>query len=282
MPPRTLVRTVVAASAAVVFIFLAIAAGTGPAEATAPSGVTPCVTACSQPLQTTSSTMTWAESPSQITLTNAAQAVQFDEAIVNQNDPDGLGSFSFNMHYDPSLLSAPVFDVGPATALFTATGRTLACNVVNPIPGTAQLTCTSTGNMGVGPIFVGPQPMAHVTLSQIDSQRPAGFDTLITYTDTTVLNTCGQPPNDGTSQTPACSGNLEPGVGAAGMLSGAGVEVSMSPAPSVGGVAQIVTGTQARSAQGPWPNMVTWIAVCLGACMLAAAWAGWRTTRRGR
>lgn len=155
----------------------------------------------------------------------------FDEVMVNQGDPNGLGGFSFDLHYDVTQYQAPVIDLTPAINLFAAAGRTLDCSITIPQNGTVHVACASTGPIGTGPIFVGAQVMAHVTLTPqaqlVQSIRPNkenGDVSWVKDDQVTVTNTCGQPLNDGTIQPvpgqPECQGVNLQGVGPGGVLTG--------------------------------------------------------------
>jgi len=153
----------------------------------------------------------------------------FDEVMINQGDPNGLGGFSFDLHYDVTQYQAPAIDLSPAIALFAAAGRALDCSITIPQNGTVHVACASTGPIGVGPVFVGAQVMANVTLTPqaflVQSIRPNKENGDISWVkddQVTVTNTCGQPLNDGT-YTPfpeECQGVPLQGVGPGGVLEG--------------------------------------------------------------
>ncbi len=155
----------------------------------------------------------------------------FDEVMVNQGDPNGLGGFSFDVHYDPTVLLPPTIDLSPAVAIFAAAGRTLNCTVGIPLNGINHVACASTGPFGTGPQWVGPKVMAHVTLTPqsiiVETLRPNkenGVVTVVKDDQVTVTNSCGQPLNDGTTAAvpgqPECQGNPLQGVGPGGVLIG--------------------------------------------------------------
>ena len=155
----------------------------------------------------------------------------FDEVMTNQGDLNGLGGFSFDLHYDPTQYIAPVIDLQPAIDLFAASGRTLDCSITIPANGIVHVACASTGPIGVGPVFVGAQVMAHVTLTPqdllVEAIRPNkenGDVSTVKDDQVTVTNTCGQPLNDGSIQPipgqPECQGVNLQGVGPGGVLTG--------------------------------------------------------------
>ncbi len=163
-------------------------------------------------------------------------SVNFDEILTNQGDPNGLGAFEFTLHFDnlifnvpticnsnpistcPALGTASFVDIGPATTLFAAAGRTLICSMSLPQETQIHVACASTGPIGVGPVFVGAQIMAHVSMDIKDFVRGSlyphkenGIVTRFDDTGTELANTCGWPLNDGTGyivpgQTTECQG----------------------------------------------------------------------------
>ena len=158
-------------------------------------------------------------------------SASFDEVMTNQGDPNGLGGFSFDLHYDPTQYLAPVIDLQPAIDLFDAAGRTLDCSITIPQNGVVHVACASTGPIGVGPVFTGAQVMAHVTLTPqdllVEAIRPNkenGDVSTVKDDQVTVTNTCGQPLNDGSIQPlpgqPECQGVNLQGVGPGGVLEG--------------------------------------------------------------
>ena len=154
-------------------------------------------------------------------------AASFDEVMTNQGDLAGLGGFSFDLHYDPTQYIAPVIDLQPAIDLFAASGRSLDCSITNPQNGIIHVACASTGDYGVGPVFVGAQVMAHVTVTPqdflVEAIRPNkenGDRSVVKDDQVTVTNTCGQPLNNGDQNTPDCQGTNLEGVGPGGVLTG--------------------------------------------------------------
>ena len=158
-------------------------------------------------------------------------SASFDEVMTNQGDPNGLGGFSFDLHYDPTQYIAPTIDLQPAIDLFAAAGRTLDCSITIAGNGIVHVACASTGPIGTGPQWVGPQVMAHVTLTPqdllVEAIRPNkenGDVSTVKDDQVTVTNTCGQPLNDGTIEPipgqPECQGNPLQGVGPGGVLTG--------------------------------------------------------------
>ncbi|MDE3096931.1 MAG: DUF11 domain-containing protein [Chloroflexota bacterium] len=173
----------------------------------------------------------WSKSPASTNdfLTTGTGAFTFDEIMTNQGDPNGLGGFAFDLHYDPTIFSNPTVDTSPAAALFTAAGRTLSCSMSILGNGIDHIACASTGPFGVGPSWIGPKVMAHVTMTpleivteQVRPNKENGIVTAVKDTNTVVSNTCGQPLNDGTIQPlpgqPECQGNPLQGVGPGGTL----------------------------------------------------------------
>ncbi len=173
----------------------------------------------------------WSKTPASQNafLTTGVQTFTFNEVMTNQGDPNGLGAFSFDIHYDPTIFANPVVDTSPAAALFAAAGRTLICSPTILGNGIDHIACVSTGPLGVGPTWVGPKVMAIVTLTpleivteQIRPNKENGLVTAVKDTATTVANTCGQPLNDGTIQPlpgqPECQGLPLQGVGPGGVL----------------------------------------------------------------
>jgi uncharacterized repeat protein (TIGR01451 family) len=175
----------------------------------------------------------WSKSPTEanVFITDGTETFTFDEIMTNQGDQAGLGGFSFDLHYDPTQYLAPAIDLAPAMALFTAALRSLDCNIGTPANGLIHVACASTGTFGSGPQWVGPQVMAHVTLTPqaflVQSIRPNkenGDVSWVKDDQVTVTNTCGQPLNDGSIQPlpgqPECQGNPLQGVGPGGVLTG--------------------------------------------------------------
>ena len=173
----------------------------------------------------------WSKSPASSNnfLTTGTGAFTFDEILTNQGDPHGLGGFAFDLHYDPTIFANPTVDTSPAAAIFTAAGRTLSCSMSILGNGIDHIACASTGPFGVCPTWVGPQVMAHVTMTpleivteQVRPNKENGIVTAVKDTNTVVSNTCGQPLNDGTIQPlpgqPECQGNPLQGVGPGGTL----------------------------------------------------------------
>ncbi|HYM16617.1 MAG TPA: hypothetical protein VEZ14_13765 [Dehalococcoidia bacterium] len=176
-------------------------------------------------------TVQWIKSPSNgnLFLTTGTQTFQFDEVLINQQDPNGLGGFAFDVHYDPTVFQQPTINLTPAVVLFASSGRLLNCSMSIPLPGLIHVGCASSGGIGVGPQWSGPQVLAHVTLTPlslvVNTIRPNKENGIYTDVDDTgqqVTNTCGQPLNDGTIQPlpgqPECQGVLLPGVGPGGVL----------------------------------------------------------------
>jgi hypothetical protein len=207
-----------------------------------PAGTTPAsAQVCSTPvnLQIIPPAVAWSKSPTSGNLfeTTGSQTYSFDEIMTNQGDPNGLGGFSFDVHYDPTIFNNPVIDESPAIALFAnptahgATGgsRVLTCNHTILGNGIDHVLCTSTGTFGSGPQWTGAEVMAHVTLTpleivteQVRPNKENGIVTPVKDTNTTVTNTCGQPLNDGTIHPipgqPECQGNPLQGVGPGGVI----------------------------------------------------------------
>lgn len=155
----------------------------------------------------------------------------FNEVMINQGDTAGLGGFSFDLYYDPTQYTAPSINFAPAIALFAAAGRTLDCTITNPQNGVIHAACASTGAFGSGPSWVGAQVMANVTLTTqdllVEALRPNkenGDLSVVKDSGVTVVNTCGQPLNDGSIQPlpgqPECQGVNLQGVGPGGVLTG--------------------------------------------------------------
>jgi hypothetical protein len=151
--------------------------------------------------------------------------------LFNALDPNGLGGFSFDVHYDPTLFQQPSIDLTPAVLLFASASRLLNCSMSIPLNGVVHVACVSTGPIFTGPIFSGPQVIAHVTLTPQDAvveairpNKENGVVSIVKDDQVTVTNTCGQPLNDGTIQPlpgqPECQGTLLPGVGPGGVLMG--------------------------------------------------------------
>jgi uncharacterized repeat protein (TIGR01451 family) len=173
---------------------------------------------------------------------------KFDEIMVNQGDPNGLGAFSFDIHWDVTQYQNPCtavvlnlpngsfncngIDLSPAVALFAAAGRTLNCTITIPINGIIHVACASTGTWGQGPVWVGSKIMAHVTMTPqdflVEAIRPNkenGDVSVVKDDQVTVTNTCGQPLNDNNPPAgstlpgnPDCQGNPLQGVGPGGLL----------------------------------------------------------------
>ena len=180
-------------------------------------------------------TVGWMKSPvaANVFLTDGTQTYSFDEIMINQTDPNGLGGFSFDVHYDPTVWQQPSIDLTPAVILFASNGRLLNCSMTIPLSGLIHVACASTGLIGVGPIFSGPQVIAHVRLTPqsyiVEALRPNkenGVVSVVKDDQVTVTNTCGQPLNDGSIQPvpgqPECQGVLLPGVGPGGLLANGG------------------------------------------------------------
>ena len=178
-------------------------------------------------------TILWYKTPDSQNLfvTAGMQTYTFDEVLKNQLDPNGLGGFSFDVHYDPTVWQQPTIDLSPAVALFAAAGRTLDCSITIPQNGTVHVVCASTGTIGVGPEWPGPQVMAHVTLTPQDAlveairpNKENGDVSVVKDDQVTLTNTCGQPLNDGSIQPlpgqPECQGVNLVGVGPGGLLDG--------------------------------------------------------------
>jgi hypothetical protein len=175
----------------------------------------------------------WAKVPASgnLWLATGVQTFSFDEVFSHQTDPNGLGGFSFDVHYDPTVWQQPAIDLTPAVILFASSGRLLNCGMTIPLNGLIHVACASTGMLGVGPVFTGPKVMAHVTLKPqsliVEALRPNkenGVVSTVKDDQVTVTNTCGQPLNDGSLQPvpgqPECQGLPLPGVGAGGVLTG--------------------------------------------------------------
>jgi uncharacterized repeat protein (TIGR01451 family) len=167
------------------------------------------------------------------TANGLAGTVSFQEIMTNQGDPNGLGAFQFTLHFDNSVFNVPVLcginvsicpttgsfvDISPAWTLFNAAGRNLVCTMTIPQETQIQVACASTGPIGTGPVWVGPQVMANVTMQVKDFVRASlfphkenGIISRFDDTGTEPANTCGQPLNDGTGfvvpgQTTECQG----------------------------------------------------------------------------
>ncbi|MBF6601290.1 MAG: hypothetical protein IVW36_12355 [Dehalococcoidia bacterium] len=177
--------------------------------------------------------MQWLKAPTagQIFVTDGTQTFSFDEVLINQGDPNGLGGFSFDVRYDPTIWQQPSIDLTPAVVLFAGSGRLLNCSITIPANGIIHVACASTGAIGTGPIFSGSQVIAHVTLTPqdavVEALRPNkenGVVSVVKDDQVTVTNSCGQPLNDGTIQPvpgqPECQGLPLPGVGPGGVLLG--------------------------------------------------------------
>ena len=175
----------------------------------------------------------WEKSPTagNVFLTTGTQTYQFDEIMTNQLDPNGLGGFSFDIHYDPTIFQQPTVDLTPAVVLFASSGRLLNCGITIPLNGLIHVACASTGTIGVGPEWSGPEVIAHITLTPqdvvVEAIRPNkenGVVSVVKDDQVTVTNTCGQPLNDGSIQPlpgqPECQGVNLPGVGPGGVLTG--------------------------------------------------------------
>ncbi len=190
--------------------------------------------------------VTWTKDPAQITrtLSDPEQPFSFSEVLSNQADTSGLGGFTFTVSYDTSIWQAPVIDMSPGIALFAAASRTLQCWSITTSPGRDGIACASTGPLGSGPEWTGPQTLATVTfiLNQQVAQTlltgGSGLQTTINDMAVQVTNTCGQPLNDGTIQPvpgqPECQGNLLPGVGPAGVIVNPGsttITINSPPTP---------------------------------------------------
>lgn len=200
-------------------------------------------------------TVSWQKQPATIsaTLTDPAQPFSFDEVMLNQGDPHGLGGFTFTVRYDASVWQTPALDLTPAIDLFSAAGRTLNCSPTSTAPGAAGVVCASTGLYGSGPVWSGPQALAAVTLTLLPNVAAAvisggGLQSVILDTDVQVTNSCGQPLNDGTIQPiagqPECQGNLLPG------LSGGGVVISPGSTTITIGSPPTMTPTATSSVTG--------------------------------
>ncbi|MHB8516619.1 MAG: hypothetical protein ACYDCT_14700, partial [Dehalococcoidia bacterium] len=176
-------------------------------------------------------TVQWLKSPAsgQVFLTDGTQTFQFDEVLYNQADPNGLGAFSFDVNFDPTIWQQPSIDLSPAVVLFASSGRLLNCNISLLTANVDHIACASTGALGTGPVFSGPKVIAHVTLrvlgivaGQVRPNKENGFVTAVKDTNVTVANTCGQPLNDGSIQPlpgqPECQGLLLAGVLPGGLL----------------------------------------------------------------
>lgn len=162
----------------------------------------------------------------QQTLTDPAQVFSFNEVMVNQADPGGLGGFAFTIVYDPAIWQTPEVDMIAAVNLFAASGR-LSCWPAGSSSSSLQMVCASTGTLGGGPTWSGAQTLGTVSLTLLPSVANAilsdaagGVTTTIQDTAVQVTNSCGQPLNDGTVQPlpgqPECQGNLLPGLGPGG------------------------------------------------------------------
>lgn len=182
----------------------------------------------------------WSKSPTDSNdfISTAGDSFSFDEIMTNQGDPNGLGGFSFDIHYDPTIFGQPTIDLSPAIALFAASGRTLDCSITILGNGIDHVACASTGPIGTGPQWVGPKVMAHVTLTpleivteQVRPNKENGIVTAVKDTQTTVTNTCGQPLNDGSIQPlpgqPECQGLPLQGVGPGGILNDSMTQVTI-------------------------------------------------------
>ena len=208
------------------------AATSTPMPPTATNTVDPALTGTPTPTPAGAAAQ-WVKSPTSgnLFLTTGSQTYSFDEIFFNQTDPNGLGGFSFDVHYDPTVWQQPSIDLTPAVILFATNGRLLNCSMTIPLNGLIHVACASTGLIGVGPVFTGPQIIAHVTLTPqsviVQALRPNkenGVVSVVKDDQVTVTNTCGQPLNDGSIQPvpgqPECQGVLLPGVGPGGVLAG--------------------------------------------------------------
>lgn len=97
-----------------------------------------------------------------------------------------LGSFNFDLAYNPSVFSAPTVGTGPSTdrnpnanqAFLDSSGRTFTCTPPDPGAVTAgsqlaaRISCTSSG-LTAGPDTVGATTLASVTLNVIGN-APSG------------------------------------------------------------------------------------------------------------
>ena len=171
--------------------------------------------------------------------------VGFDEIMTNQGDPNGLGAFEFTLHFDNLVFNVPVIcgtnvaicptsgsyvDISAAWALFNAAGRSLVCTMTIPQETQIHVACASTGPIGVGPVWVGAQVMAHVVMQVKDFTRASlfphkenGIISRFDDTGTEPANTCGQPLNDGTGfvvpgQTTECQGTALLGILPGGLV----------------------------------------------------------------
>jgi hypothetical protein len=199
-----------------------------PAPATATTTGTPAPTFTPGP----ASPVQWLKSPTDGNLfITTGSTFTFDEILINQQDPNGLGGFSFDIHYDPTVWQQPSIDLMPAVVLFASTGRLLSCSLSIPLVGVIHVGCVSTGGYGIGPVFTGPKVMAHVKLTPqsvvVEALRPNkenGVVSVVKDDQVTATNTCGQPLNDGSIQPvpgqPECQGNPLLGVGPGGVLTG--------------------------------------------------------------
>lgn len=165
------------------------------------------------------------------------QSFTFDKVFTNQTDPRGLGSFSFDVDYDPNVFERPSVDLSPAQSLFIGSRRTLNCSIA-PTVGVSHVECISPGPGGAGPTFVGSQILAHVTMLAVSSvvkairpQAGNGISSDIHTVHQTASNTCGQALNDGASvaqpDQQECQGSLLGGVRTDGQLPDSSLHVTV-------------------------------------------------------
>lgn len=183
------------------------------------------------------------------------------EVMNNQSDPHGFGAYQLHVTYDPRLFrDAQITDLG---TLNDGSVRTTACQSSTLVPGDTFIQCATTGPFGVGAMWIGPMPIATVSLvlqptvfGNVGPAPNGGFTSIIDD-NVRVTNTCGQPLNDGTSQPlPGqvdCQGQLLPGLGAAGTVLNPGsstVVITRPPEPTA-------TDTPTPSVTPPAPTATT-------------------------
>jgi hypothetical protein len=173
----------------------------------------------------------------QVFVTDGSETVTFQEIMINQGDPNGLGGFEFTILYDNQILHPPVIDLSPAIALFAAAGRTLDCTMTVQLETRVHVACVSTGTFGVGPVWVGAEVIAEVTFETrlvvnnfLRPMKNNGIVTWVKDVHVEAVNTCGMPLNDG-SQDPIgddgdkCQGELLQGILPGGLIENSDSEV---------------------------------------------------------
>ena len=199
----------------------------------------------SVPVAAAAPTVQWRKDPPLIsaTLTDPAQTFVFSEVMLNQSDPAGFGGFTFTVTYDSTIWQVPEIDTTPAITLFVAAGRNLSCWPAGSSSNYIQMVCASTGTIGNGPVWTGPQVLATVTLTllpavaqKILTNASGGVSTTVHDTAVQVTNTCGQPLNDATIQPvpgqPECQGVVLAGLSSSGVVLSAGATTVTIKPPS--------------------------------------------------